>query len=120
MSDQYVPALRQRFLEDVRIKVLQPKTQTMCLRAIREVTRFLGPPPDRDGPVTEVLSLGRSHGSGRASTSRAIQCLAVGQSRCQSAPSDHEAYVGRQDVIPFSQPGHAFADLISAVRWTGQ
>ena len=32
MSDQYVPALRRRFLEDMRIKGLQPKTQTMYLR----------------------------------------------------------------------------------------
>jgi len=35
MSDQYVPALRQRFVEDMRIKGLQPKTQTMYLRAMR-------------------------------------------------------------------------------------
>ena len=26
MSDQYVPALRQRFLEDMQIKGLQPKS----------------------------------------------------------------------------------------------
>ena len=42
MSDQYVPALRQRFLEDMQIKGLQPKTQTMYLRGMREFTRFLG------------------------------------------------------------------------------
>jgi len=29
MTDQYVPKLRRRFLEDMRIKGLQPKTQTM-------------------------------------------------------------------------------------------
>ena len=33
MTDQYVPALRQRFLDDMRIKGLLPKTQTMYLRA---------------------------------------------------------------------------------------
>ncbi len=41
MSNQYVPALRRRFLEDMRIKGLQPKTQTMYLRAMRDFTRFL-------------------------------------------------------------------------------
>ena len=46
MSDQHVPALRRRFLEDMRIKGLQPKTQTMYLRAMRDFTRFLGRSPD--------------------------------------------------------------------------
>ena len=32
MSDHHVPALRQRFLEDMQIKGLLPKTQTMYLR----------------------------------------------------------------------------------------
>ena len=42
MTDQYVPALRQRFLEDMQIKGLQPKTQTMYMRGMRDFTRFLG------------------------------------------------------------------------------
>ena len=42
MTDQYVPALRQRFLEDMQIKGLQPKTQTMYLCGMRDFTRFLG------------------------------------------------------------------------------
>ena len=46
MSDQHVPALRRRFLEDMRIKGLQPKTQTMYLRAMREFTKYLGHSPD--------------------------------------------------------------------------
>ena len=50
MSDQHVPALRQRFLEDMRIKGLQPKTQTMYLRAMRDFTRFLGHSPDTATP----------------------------------------------------------------------
>lgn len=50
MTDQYVPKLRQRFLEDMRIKGLQPKTQTMYLRAIRDFTRFLGHAPDSATP----------------------------------------------------------------------
>ena len=50
MTDQYVPALRQRFLEDMRIKGLQPKTQTMYLRAMREFTRYLGHSPDGATP----------------------------------------------------------------------
>ena len=43
MSDQYVPALRQRFIEDMQTKGLQPKTQTMYLRGMQDFTRFLGP-----------------------------------------------------------------------------
>ena len=50
MSDQYIPALRQRFLEDMRIKGLQPKTQTMYLRGMRDFTRFLGHAPDSATP----------------------------------------------------------------------
>ncbi len=49
MSDQYVPALRRRFLEDMRIRGLLPKTQTMYLRAMRAFTRFLGHSPCRFG-----------------------------------------------------------------------
>ena len=38
MTDQDVAALRQRFLEDMRIKGLQPKTQTLInkLRAAKK------------------------------------------------------------------------------------
>lgn len=50
MTDQYVPKLRQRFLENMRIKGLQPKTQTMYLRAMRDFTRFLGHAPDSATP----------------------------------------------------------------------
>ena len=45
MTDQAMPALRRRFLDDMRIKGLLPKTQTMYLRAMREFTRFLGHSP---------------------------------------------------------------------------
>ncbi|MGD1882532.1 MAG: hypothetical protein ACFB11_09460 [Paracoccaceae bacterium] len=45
MSDQCVPTLRRRFLEDTWIKRLQPKTQTMYLRAMRDFTRFPGHSP---------------------------------------------------------------------------
>jgi integrase/recombinase XerD len=41
MSEQSIPVIRQRFLEDMRIKGLQPKTQTMYLRAMRDFTQFL-------------------------------------------------------------------------------
>tara|TARA_R110002074_G_scaffold146598_5_gene296229 strand:+ start:152 stop:304 length:153 start_codon:yes stop_codon:yes gene_type:complete len=46
MSDQYVPALLQQFLEDMQIKGLLPKTQTMYLRWMRDFTRFLRHAPD--------------------------------------------------------------------------
>ena len=46
MSEQSIPVIRQHFLEVMRIKGLQPKTQTMYLRAMRDFTRFLGRSPD--------------------------------------------------------------------------
>ena len=48
MSEHYIPPLRRRFLEDMRIKGLQPKTQTMYLRAMRDFTpRFVSCQNDR-------------------------------------------------------------------------
>jgi len=46
MSDRSIPVIRQRFLEDMRVKGLNPKTQTMYLRAMHEFTKFLGRSPD--------------------------------------------------------------------------
>ena len=39
-----------RAVEDMRIKGLQPKTQTMYLRAMRDFTRFFGHAPDSATP----------------------------------------------------------------------
>lgn len=50
MPDQSIPAIRQRFLEDMRVKGLSPKTQTMYLRAMRDFTRFIGRSPDTASP----------------------------------------------------------------------
>lgn len=46
MTDRSIPIIRQRFLEDMRIKGLQSKTQTMYMRAMRDFIRFLGRSPD--------------------------------------------------------------------------
>ncbi len=46
MSEQHITPLRRRFLEDMRIKGLQPKSQTMYLRAMRDFIEFLGHSPD--------------------------------------------------------------------------
>ncbi len=50
MPEQSIPAIRQRFLEDMRVKGLSPKTQTMYLRAMRDFTRFIGRSPDTASP----------------------------------------------------------------------
>lgn len=50
MPDHSIPAIRQRFLEDMRAKGLSPKTQTMYLRAMRDFTRFIGRSPDKASP----------------------------------------------------------------------
>lgn len=50
MSDQYVPALPRRFLEDMQIRGRQEKTLTMYLRGMRDFTRFLAHAPDSATP----------------------------------------------------------------------
>lgn len=50
MSDRYAPKPRQRFVEDMWIKGLQPKTQTIYLQAMRDFIRFRGHAPDRAIP----------------------------------------------------------------------
>ena len=49
MSDRYGPAPGQRFLEDMRIKGLQPKT--LYLRRMRDVSWFPGHAPDSSRPA---------------------------------------------------------------------
>ncbi len=39
MKDQYASVLRRRFVEYMRIEGPQSKTQTLCLRAMREFPR---------------------------------------------------------------------------------
>ena len=41
-----VSPLRQRMLEDMRLRKLSPKTQTDYIRHVKEFTRFLGRSPD--------------------------------------------------------------------------
>lgn len=41
MTDQNLPALRQRILEGMQITGLQPQTQAMSLRGMQDITRFL-------------------------------------------------------------------------------
>ena len=50
MSDHYVLKLRQHFVEDMQIRGLQAKTQTMYLRAMCDFTRFFGHAPDSATP----------------------------------------------------------------------
>ena len=50
MSEQHIPSLRRRFIEDMQIKGLQPKTQTMYLRGMRDFMGFLGHSPDSATP----------------------------------------------------------------------
>ena len=53
MTDQCVPTLRQRILEDMRIKGLRPKTQTIYPRAMQGFAQFLRHAPD--STTTEEL-----------------------------------------------------------------
>jgi site-specific recombinase XerD len=45
-STQAISALRQRMLDDMRLRKLSPKTQLAYVRSVRNLTHFLGQPPD--------------------------------------------------------------------------
>lgn len=45
-SSQPISPLRQRMLDDMRMRKLSPKTQTAYIRAVKNFTRFLGRSPD--------------------------------------------------------------------------
>ena len=45
-TNQPVSALRQRMIEDMRLRKLDPKTQQGYIRAVKSLTRFLGRSPD--------------------------------------------------------------------------
>lgn len=46
VSTPTVSPLRQRMVEDMRMRKFEPKTQAGCLRAVRKLTKFLGRSPD--------------------------------------------------------------------------
>ena len=46
-STKSISPLRQRMLEDMRLRKLSPKTQTAYVRAVANFTRFLGRSPDK-------------------------------------------------------------------------
>src|ERR1700709_1788072 len=45
-STEVISPLRQRMIDDMRMRRLAPKTQAGYLRVVREFTRFLGRSPD--------------------------------------------------------------------------
>ncbi len=47
---QTISPLRQRMLEDMRMRKLSPKTQSAYIRAVRNLARFLGRSPDTATP----------------------------------------------------------------------
>ena len=54
-----ISPLRQRMIEDMRIRKLEPKTQSSYIRAVRHFTVWFGRSPDRAGP--EDLRLFQLH-----------------------------------------------------------
>ena len=60
-STATVSPLRQRMLDDMRMRNLAPKTQSAYIRAVRSLTRYLRRPPDTAcwrRPKTEPLLRG--------------------------------------------------------------
>ena len=58
-STATVTPLRQRMLDDMRMRNLAPKTQSAYIRAVRSLTRYLRRPPDTATP--EDLRLFQLH-----------------------------------------------------------
>jgi site-specific recombinase XerD len=54
-----ISPLRQRMIEDMRIRKLEPKTQSGYIRAVRDFSVWFGRSPDRAGP--EDLRLFQLH-----------------------------------------------------------
>ena len=46
MTDKAISPLRRRMIEDMSIRKLAPKTQASYIRAVRNLTAFLGRSPD--------------------------------------------------------------------------
>ena len=55
-STQTISPLRQHMIDDMRLRKLAPKTQTGCMRAVRQLAGFLGRSPD-SATAEELLSL---------------------------------------------------------------
>jgi len=45
-SNKSISPLRQRMIDDMRLRKLSSKTQTAYIRAVKNLTRFLGRSPD--------------------------------------------------------------------------
>ena len=58
-SSPGVSPLRQRMLEDMHLRKLEPKTQTCYVRAVRRLAEFLGRSPDT--ATAEELRLFQLH-----------------------------------------------------------
>lgn len=43
---RFISPLRQRFIEDMSLRKLQPRTKEAYLRAVKRLTQFLKRPPD--------------------------------------------------------------------------
>lgn len=71
VTTQPISPLRQRMIEDMRLRKLSQKTQAGYLRVVREFAVFLGRAPD----TATAQDLRRYHGVGRASLNAALTVL---------------------------------------------
>ncbi len=57
-SNKSISPLRQRMVDDMRLRKLSAKTQTAYIRAVKNFTRFLRrpPPTPRVPRISEVIS----------------------------------------------------------------
>ncbi len=80
-STQKISPLRQRMIEDMRIRKLEPKTQSGYIRAVRHFTLWFGRSPDQAGP--EDLRLFQLHLLDQGGPPRLLDSC-VSRPRCDS------------------------------------
>jgi hypothetical protein len=110
-SQPNVSPLRQRMIDDMRMRQLSPKTQANYLRIVREFSRYLGRSPDT-ATVEDLRSYQLhlvDHGTSPVSLNAAITGLdnvkQVGRSCCLTG----RCYSSLHRIGVAEYPGHQFS-----------
>jgi integrase/recombinase XerD len=97
-STQAISALRQRMLEDMRMRKLSPKTQSSYIRAVRQFAVFLGRSPDT--AADEDLRLYQLHMADRGVSPISVNAAITGlKFFC-------EITINREELMAKMQPVH--------------
>ena len=93
-----ISPLRQRMLDDMRMRKLEPKTQSAYVRAVRKFAGFLGQPPDT--ATAEDLRRFQLHLSDEGTSAVSVNATLTG------LRFFFETTLGRADLLAKVQPVH--------------